>query len=393
MEKQGVTIVSLWYPYPDLVGGEEIFAYRLVKALRRRGYPVRVVAKCVDSSLVEEYAELGVQLVCGVPRSKVHVPSESIQFAIITAIQTLSFFVREVVSAMPTFLCLGSQTLIVGYPIGRLLKKRVVVRYAGGDLYGLEQKVRSARDRILKMQFRIGLWLSKSADTVVVTADWETDALVSHGVRRSRIVKIQNGVETIGDSATEGIGRQGPRLIHVGSLVKEFYHDKRVDLLISVFAKYREKFPSSTLTLVGGGPETNNIVRQVQALELGDSVKFTGRVRHEDIPRLLAAADFFVLPSMLEGMSNALSEAVAFGIPVVASDIPPNREILGNAPSSILFDPTSEASFLTALETMTVTLEERKLEGRAMARKMAPQLSFDRTVQLYASVLSRSMIR
>lgn len=109
---------------------------------------------------------------------------------------------------------------------------------------------------------------------------------------------------------------------------------KGFDALINAFALVHRDFPNTHLLLVGDGPLRPEIESSIQKKGLLKHVTLTG-VREGKI--ILSAMDVFVFPSLYEGMSNALLEAMAAGKPIIASDIKENRELLEDPPCGILF--------------------------------------------------------
>jgi glycosyltransferase involved in cell wall biosynthesis len=144
---------------------------------------------------------------------------------------------------------------------------------------------------------------------------------------RPRIVSIPNGVP-IPDTAwqiRQG-WRESPHAVFVGRLAPE----KGLDILLGAWPIVRESFPSARLTLIGEGPERTRLEELARTLRIEDSVDLPGASDAEGVAEALRRSDLFVLPSREEGMSVALLEAMALGIPVVASSIPGNRRILSD---------------------------------------------------------------
>jgi glycosyltransferase involved in cell wall biosynthesis len=114
----------------------------------------------------------------------------------------------------------------------------------------------------------------------------------------------------------------------VGRLAPE----KGLDTLIRAWPEVRLRFPTAQLVLFGEGPERPGLEGLAESLGLalgpGNAVEFAGRVA--DSTGALRNADLFVLPSREEGMSIALLEAMALGIPVVASSIEGNRRLVAD---------------------------------------------------------------
>ncbi len=137
------------------------------------------------------------------------------------------------------------------------------------------------------------------------------------------IVPISNGVplpETCWQQRSPW--RDTPRAMFVGRLAPE----KGLDTLIDAWPSVRVKYPEARLTLIGEGPERPALEARVKALDLGQAVELPGT--WPDATEALRGADLFVLPSREEGMSIALLEAMALGIPLVASSIAGNRRLV-----------------------------------------------------------------
>lgn len=100
----------------------------------------------------------------------------------------------------------------------------------------------------------------------------------------------------------------------------------------------------------------------------GDSALFIGRVFHDQLPVFLSAADFFVLPTLLEGCSNAIIEAMACGLPVISSLGGFNDDILDDA-NSIRIDPMDTEELREAMRRMVFDVALREKMGRASLSK------------------------
>ena len=122
-----------------------------------------------------------------------------------------------------------------------------------------------------------------------------------------------------------GLPSERPVVLFVGKIIPV----KRLEWFLEV----ARRVPEITGVAVGGYQEEHYgdaYLRQLRSQnpELGDRVRFVGEVPWEKVPEYMAAADLFLFPSKFEGMPNAVLEAMAAGLPVVASDIPPHREVL-----------------------------------------------------------------
>jgi teichuronic acid biosynthesis glycosyltransferase TuaC len=115
--------------------------------------------------------------------------------------------------------------------------------------------------------------------------------------------------------------------------------------------------PEAGAVFLGEGPQQ----------PAGPQVLFAGRVPHAEVPEWLSACDLFVLPTLAEGSPNAVAEAVACGLPVVASDIPALREAV-DPEAALLVDPRDESALGAAIGALIGDAERRRRMGEAALR-------------------------
>lgn len=116
--------------------------------------------------------------------------------------------------------------------------------------------------------------------------------------------------------------------------------------LIHVFSLFQQRFPGAKLLLVGDGPDRVPLQHFIESQGLSTSIQLLGD--RNDVPALLQITDVFVFPSLYEGMSNALIEALCSGCSIVASDIPENRDVISNE-EAWLCDPRDPSAWVHAL--------------------------------------------
>ena len=146
--------------------------------------------------------------------------------------------------------------------------------------------------------------------------------------------------------------------------VARFDEVKRLDLVLRAAASIT---PPAVVALVGGGPEEARLRAVAAEVGLGPRARFAGEVA--EAARLFGAFDVFAAPSRKEGLPLAVVEAMALGVPVVASDIPAHREVLGPG-SAGLVEGTVEGFARRLGEVLTdAGLRERlAAENRTRAR-------------------------
>ncbi len=104
------------------------------------------------------------------------------------------------------------------------------------------------------------------------------------------------------------------------------------------------------LLLVGEGSERKNLEQQIKNYQSQKNIIFLGR--RTDVPRLLKISDIFVLPTLFEGQSNAILEAMAAGLPIITTNIPENRILLENASTGLFVEPKNTISLASAIRNI-----------------------------------------
>jgi glycosyltransferase involved in cell wall biosynthesis len=200
---------------------------------------------------------------------------------------------------------------------------------------------------------------------------------ISPGAPKFPATSLAEGKKS--DSAACG---HGPHLLAVGRLSRE----KGFDLLLRALASVRKEFPDASLLIAGSGPEEAALKAECSALKLDEAVRFAGPT---DRPcSLFPAATLFVLPSRHEGLPNALLEAAAGGLPIVA--LPASGgvvELLRNQPGVWLAPTISEdalaASLLAALGSLRP--DER------FAHPFVEAFRLDRALHAYERLIDQAL--
>jgi glycosyltransferase involved in cell wall biosynthesis len=147
-----------------------------------------------------------------------------------------------------------------------------------------------------------------------------------------------------------GVSSDAPLILTVAVQRRE----KGIDCMIAALPHIRRRVPDAVYLLVGTGPSRGDLERQAQQLGLGPSVCFAGA--RSDIERFLAAADVFVLPSLKDPLPTAVAEAMASGLPIIASDVDGISEMIEHDKTGLLV----RAGHVAALaEAVTSLLKDR----------------------------------
>ena len=187
------------------------------------------------------------------------------------------------------------------------------------------------------------------------------------GVTSERIMVIPNGIDvTVFDEVDGAVVRAElgvPKDRFVITCVANLARNKGHRYLLEAFEAFARIHRTSWLLLVGAGEEEQQLKQQVMHYTSKERIVFLGRRR--DVAAVLAATDAFVLPTLFEGMSNAILEAMAAGLPVITTDIPENRVLITNEQNGVLVPRAETHSIHAALELLYADGAHRQQLGRA----------------------------
>ena len=233
--------------------------------------------------------------------------------------------------------------------------------------------------------------LYPKADLIVAVAEGIKRDLVDYfGIPAEKIAVINNPIDIrwIRVQAAEPVthpwlsSKEGPLVVAVGRLVKL----KGYDLLIQAFARLPHRL-NARLIVVGEGAERPRLEQLIEQQGLKDRAELLGF--QENPWKYMARADMLVLSSLTEGLPNAIGEAMALGLPVLATDCSPGvREYLQDGEDGLLVPPGNIAALADGMERL---ITDRELRARLAQRAGRRIEAFDlqRIVQVYEEALAR----
>jgi glycosyltransferase involved in cell wall biosynthesis len=171
--------------------------------------------------------------------------------------------------------------------------------------------------------------------------------------------------------------------------VANFRHEKGHEFLLRAAELVRQDVPEVRFLLVGQGPLEGQVRREAERLGLGDTVIFTGF--REDVPRLTAAIDLFVLSSLHEGLSIALMEAMALGKPPVVTRVGGLPELVRDEEEGLLVPPADPAALAAGIGKLLQDAALRDRLGRTARRRAAQfdiRAAVRRMEEVYAELLA-----
>jgi len=136
--------------------------------------------------------------------------------------------------------------------------------------------------------------------------------------------------------------------------------------------------------IVGEGPDEKEFRRMAKDLDLGDRLKFTGSVH--DITKVVPGFDAAVLPSLFEGLSITLLEYMAGGLPIIASDIPNNREVVGDNEAGMLFKVGDEQALAETILRLYEQPEMRQKLASEAKKRYRERFTVEAMVNKYSQL-------
>lgn len=224
-------------------------------------------------------------------------------------------------------------------------------------------------------------------DRWVATTGAVRDALLASGVHERRIVVIPNGVNV----PPPGPGREAEqdrravrRFLYLGRLSARI--DRDVPGLIEAFERVAAAEPEAELAIVGGGDRLEATRTRATEAAAADRIKVVG----PDAPGAwLEWADCLVQPSRTEGLSNAILEAMAQGIPCIAYDIQPNREVLDDGTAGVLVPADDRRALAAAMTRLASDPVEARRLGDAACERASSIYAIDRVAEAYERLYAR----
>jgi L-malate glycosyltransferase len=351
---------------PDLqVGGTERYAARVAVALRRHGIEVEICALDHRGPLVAELEAAGIRT-HGTSFSRW--TSRAATGVLVTTAREIADLARSGrFDAIHSYLYWAD---VLGAAGGRLARRRVVVSRRAlhrwrheprGWLHLLEMGSNVAADELV-------------ANSKAVLADTER---CERFLPAKRGV-VYNGVEVETHAAAKVRKSAELRVVTLGSLSPL----KGQDVAVRAIAMAVEGGVDARLSLVGGGPDRKTLEQLACELGIAERVVFAGE--QADPRPYLAGADLFLLPSRTEGFSNALLEAMASSLPVLATDVGGNPEAVVDGEGGRLVPPERAELMAKALVELDGDRERLAAMGRANRSRAGELFSIEASARALA---------
>ena len=254
---------------------------------------------------------------------------------------------------------------------------------------------RQIGDLMTRPQFHTQRFAFRFCDRVVCNSGAAADSLKKAGVPETKLEVIPNGLSPQLFAVTQPAVPKKSASVRIGMIARMNDPVKNHAGFLKAGAALVEKFPGVEFLLVGDGPLRPGLERLVAELGIARNVIFAGE-RH-DIPAMLASMDISVLISGSESLSNAILESMAAGVPVVATNVGGNPELVTPEKTGILVPPDNETALVAALSQLIANPELRARYSHTAKDFIYARCHMDnvrRTYeQLYLNILAEKKVR
>lgn len=361
-----VMLVNEFWPLP--VGGAETQAERLSAYLAAEKWDVWVVTRRAKG-LPSKEERNGFQII-----RPLTLGSGKIQtfFFLVSSLVTL-YQLRNRYQILHAHLAFGPAFIAV--LLGRFLGKKTIVKLGGSNAIGdIQVSLNTWRGKL-----RLAA-IKRWANIVIVLTDIMQDEALQIGIPASRIKLMDNGIDANFYNFDHSTKKQAKKILDVENKVVVLFVGrldpvKSLQTVIDGFQNAINHCESLKLFIVGDGPERASLTSRTHLLGLSSDIIFTGNC--PDIKLYLQAADIFVLPSLTEGISNALLEAMASGLACVATPVGGNNEILEQGKYGIMPPIANPEAWASALVKLGHDQQERYKLGSLARERIIMRYDFN----------------
>lgn len=373
-------IILLNSEYPPVGGGAGNASANLARQMVQNGHVVTILTARFGS-LPKEEIQAGVRIV--------RIPALRRKIDRSGALEQSAFMLAALIWGYPLIRKLKPDIILAffGVPSGAsalglkiLLGIPYVVSLRGGDVPGFRPYDFAFYHRLIAPLLHV-IW-SKGA-AVVANSDG-LRGLAQAFDKKVTIDVIPNGVST---ASFVPISRQweSAHLLIVGRIVFQ----KGIDLLLEALAELDDL--EWELSIAGDGPQRESLEEMAHGLGIASRVKFLGWQTKSALVERYHQANLFVYPSRHEGMPNVVLEAMASGLPVIASEIAGNEELVLPGETGVLVPTENVVELRAAIRALILYPERRRNMGAAARKRVEEQYTWASTAQQYLKLLSAAL--
>ena len=352
--------------YPPQIGGPATYSKLLYDTLPKMGYETRV-------------ANFGDFLIF--PKLIRHALYFFRVFAL--AIGAGVIYAQDPVSV-------GLPSLIAAKILGKRFILKVVGDYAweqysqinlGAPSKSLDDFQIGHFDWKTELRKKVQFYVARHAEAIIVPSNYLRKIVSGWGISPGKISLVYNTfnpprIAVSREKARRKLGLHGTVILSAGRLVPW----KGFSSVIDSMPRVIENIPDARFYIIGDGPEKSKIKSQISNLGLGERILLLGKLSQDILFQYLVAADIFVLNTAYEGFSHQILEAMAFGVPVITTNVGGNAEIIENGINGMLVSLNDKEDIAKSVVKLSVN-EELKKDMVAKAKIKAGTFSEERMLE------------
>ena len=263
---------------------------------------------------------------------------------------------------------------VVSWLLKRKYQIPYIVSLRGSDVPGYSERFTA----IYKILTPIIKMVWRNATAVIANSQGLKD-LALKSAPQQKIGIIYNGINVAEFNFIErSVSCEEFKVICVSRITPR----KGIKYLIQAVAQLAEKYPFIKLQLIGEGDEKEELEHGTLNMKHGTQIEFLGRIEHEKLPQYYQNADVFVLPSLNEGMSNTMLEALASGLPLISTNTGGAEELVADGENGFIVKMKDVDDIAAKLE-MLIQNPELRLRMARKSREKAEGMSWGRVAEQY----------
>jgi glycosyltransferase involved in cell wall biosynthesis len=346
------------------IGGAEIMILELVKGLNKRYFDVSICSMSDKNVLKPEFEKIDIPVFICPKKTGFDWKSIPKILAILKDNKIDLLHTHD----FPTWLYGGLASLLA--PGCRLV-------HTQHSNIESKRKIPSSFKRVLSL-------LTKE---IIAVNDQVGDFLYKDGYSpKSKLHILYSGINIPGEEIIkQKIESNDIRFVITARLAKAKNHE----YLIKSFAKLCKKHDKATLSIIGDGLLRKSLNDLVSQLEMEEKIYFLGQVLNAKTK--LVDYDVFVLTSISEGLSFSLLEAMAYRLPIIATDVGGNGMLVDHGENGLLVESNNEQQLVEAMETLLLDREKRERMGQKSQQKVKSKFSHERMLKEYEAIYVKAL--
>jgi len=337
MVRLKMKILLINYEFPPLGGGAGNATQNIAKELVRLEQEVIVISSSFNNLTREENLN-GYKLIRVKSLRKER--GQSNPWEMIIFVISVIFFLSKFLKKWRPDIIIAFFSIpsgIVAYWLKKRYKINYIISLRGGDVPGFYAKNLKFY-HWLTLPINKKVW-QKAKSIIANSKGLQRLAQQTADQLHKKVAYIPNGVDTNIFYPLKQKGGNKFKIIFIGRLTEQ----KNIEMLIGAISQLSEKIKNNLkCEIIGQGPLKKKLMKMANKLKLNKIIIFLGWLDREDLPDKYREADIFILPSKDEGMPNVILEAMASGLPIIATDISGNQELVASNLNGILINNTEE---------------------------------------------------